>query len=53
MVIVGNEFGIQLAEYQGSYDTVKDKILKDAPDSALFYHAIWGGPITKVEKKEW
>ena len=37
-VIVFDEKGEQLPEYQGQYEEVKDKILRDAPPEATFCH---------------
>ena len=54
MVMVFDVNGEQMPAYQGPYDDVKDKILKDAPPSAVFIH--WSGsdavPET-VTREEW
>jgi hypothetical protein len=41
MVMVFDEKGEQMAEYQGYYDEVKDTILADAPAGSVFNH--WFG----------
>ena len=38
MVLVFDESGEQIPEYQGQYNTVKPQILKAAPPSTLFHH---------------
>ena len=37
-VLVFDESGEQLSQYQGEYKRVKDKILRDAPAGARFFH---------------
>jgi hypothetical protein len=53
MVMVFDENGEQMAEYQGFYKDVRDKILQDAPSGAVFNH--WFGhsvkPLAVVTKK--
>jgi len=39
MVLVFDEGGEQIREYQGSYKEVKENILRDAPSTAVF--AYW------------
>jgi hypothetical protein len=41
MVMVFDEEGEQMPEYQGCYMVVKEKILADAPGGAVFNH--WFG----------
>jgi hypothetical protein len=36
MVIVFDEQGEQIPEYQGEYQKVRESILRDAPDDAVF-----------------
>ncbi|MBA7678161.1 hypothetical protein ES703_86433 [subsurface metagenome] len=36
MVMVFDEMGGQISEYQGQYEEIKGKILKDAPLNAVF-----------------
>ena len=38
MVMVFDNKGEQIPEYQGYYEDVKDKILADAPEGTLFNH---------------
>jgi hypothetical protein len=47
MVMVFNENGEQIPEYQGRYAEVKDKIVSDAPAGARFNH--WFGYTLKPE----
>ena len=54
MVMVFDEKGEQLPDYQGSYDEVRDRILADAPAGAVFNH--WFGHSPKpdiVRTKSW
>jgi hypothetical protein len=54
MVMVFDEDGEQLPEYQGRYVEVKEKIMADAPAGAIFNH--WFGHSFKpdmVETKRW
>ena len=41
MVLVLNEHGEQMPEYQGYYENVKNRILADAPTGSVFNH--WFG----------
>lgn len=41
MVVVFDENGEQMPEFQGRYDQVKARILARAPASAKFYHGMW------------
>ncbi len=54
MVMVFDDSGEQLTAYQGQYDSVRAKIVQDAPLEAVFL--CWFGsnsiPIT-VSKEEW
>jgi hypothetical protein len=47
MVLVFNENGEQIPEYQGRYSDVIDKIISDAPEGAVFNH--WFGYTLKPE----
>ena len=38
MVLVFDEKGKQMPQYQGRYDKVRDRILRDAPPDAVFWH---------------
>jgi hypothetical protein len=54
MVMVFDEFGEEMPEYQGSYYIVKDRIIADATDVSVFNH--WFGFAKKpykVEMKCW
>jgi hypothetical protein len=54
MVLVFDEKGRELPEYQGQYDDVRDRILEDAPAGAVFNH--WFGHSLKadvVSTKKW
>jgi len=54
MVMVFDEKGEQLPEYQGCYIVVKEKIMADAPAGAVFNH--WYGHSSKSEEvapKSW
>jgi hypothetical protein len=48
MVMVFDERGEQLDEYQGHYQDVREKILTDAPAGAVFNH--WFGYSLEPEK---
>lgn len=41
MVLVFDENGEQITQYQGYYQDVKDKIIADAPPGSIFNH--WYG----------
>ena len=54
MVLVFNEDGEQIPEYQGQYHEVKEGILKDAPPEAVFGHWFdYETDITTVSREEW
>jgi len=38
MVLVFDEEGEQIPDYQGDYEEVKESILRDAPSTAIFAH---------------
>jgi len=46
-VMVFDEKGEQMPQYQGRYDAVKAKILAHAPGS------VWAASLDPVERKEW
>jgi hypothetical protein len=48
MVMVFDERGQQLGEYQGHYQDVREKILADAPAGAVFHH--WFGYSLEPER---
>jgi len=51
MVMVFNDGGEQIPEYQGQYEDVKDRILADAPAGTVFNH--WFGCSPEPESVEW
>ena len=53
VVIVFDQDGEQIPEYQGHYDQVRDLILRDAPESAKFYHAVFNLSDKPVAREEW
>jgi len=53
MVMVFDEKGEQLPEYQGRYEEVKDKILADAPPSARFFRDVWLMYGNAIPREEW
>ena len=54
MVMVFDEEGEPIPEYQGQYDEVKENILKDAPPDAVFTHGFTNsGELGKVPREEW
>ncbi|GAG61625.1 unnamed protein product [marine sediment metagenome] len=50
-VIVFDEKGEQVPEYQGQYEEVKDKILRDAPPDATFCHVVTS--LRAIPREEW
>ena len=54
MVMVFDKEGEQIPKYQGQYEGVKEKILKDAPPEAVFAHGYSDtGELIKVSREEW
>lgn len=53
LVMVFDEKGNQLLDYQGRYEKVKAKILRDAPESATFSHGIWKMSGEAIPREEW
>jgi len=55
LVAVFDQFGDQMQEYNGKYADVRDKILADAPDTAIFYSAMWriSGSRDIVDRSWW
>ena len=54
MLMVFDERGRQVVEYQGQYDEVKEKILKDAPPDTLFgYFLDYDSELRVVLREEW
>jgi hypothetical protein len=57
MVLVFDEKGEQMPEFQGRYEAVRTKILVRVPKEAKFYHGTWN-PLGRrikgeVPRKEW
>ena len=54
MVMVFDENGEQIPEYQGRYEEVKESILKDAPKNAVFALGFNdAGVLRQVPREEW
>jgi len=54
MVMVFDERGEQVPEYQDRYDKVRENILKNAPPDTVFWHLFYAEPIVrKVAREEW
>ena len=53
MVLVFDEKGEQMVEYQGRYQDARVKILARAPKKAKFYHGTWPQGRSLVPRKEW
>ncbi len=54
MVIVFDKKGEQVPEYQGQYEEVKEKILRDAPPDTLFgYFLNYETELEIVPRGEW
>ncbi len=54
MVMVFDKKGEQIPEYQGRYEEVKGKILRDAPPEAQFcYLPDYGTELKVIPRKEW
>ena len=54
MVMVFDKKGEQISEYQGQYEAVKEKILKDAPLNAVFgYLPDYETELRLVPREEW
>ena len=54
MVMVFDEEGEQIPEYQGQWLQVKESILRDAPAEAIFAHGFNDfGQLLAVPKEEW
>ena len=54
MVMVFDAMGEQIPEYQGQYEDMKEKILRDAPPDAVFNHWFDGAerPVM-VSREDW
>ena len=52
MVLVFDQRGNQIPEYQGKYEDVRERILSDAPPGALFWH-VENRRNRAVSREEW
>lgn len=53
IVIVFDEKGEQVPEYQGLCEEVRDKIMADAPPSARFFRAVWMVYGDAIPREQW
>ena len=54
MVMVFDEQGEQIPEYQNQYQKVKESILKDAPPNTIFaYLSDFEPELRKIPREEW
>jgi len=54
MVMVFDEEGEPILEYQGQYKEVKGSILRDAPPDTVFAHGFTdAGELRKIAREEW
>jgi len=53
MVRVYDNLGKPIPEYEGKYENVKDKILRDAPPETIFHKAGFRKPRSIVSREEW
>ena len=54
LVIVFDQDDEQIPQYQGRYEEVKERILKDAPPEAMFGHWFdYETDIRTVSREEW
>jgi len=54
MIMVFDKRGEQIPEYQGHYEEVKERIIKDAPSDAIFAYGFTDiGELRKVLREEW
>ncbi|MBA7597915.1 hypothetical protein ES703_04923 [subsurface metagenome] len=53
IVLVFDEKGEQIPEYQGKYEDVRVKILAHAPKSARFFHGVWVVSHKSIPRKDW
>ena len=51
-VMVCDEKGEQIPEYQGRYEDVKDKILKDSSPATEFSTGVWKKSLTVISREE-
>lgn len=53
IVLVFDEHGEQVPEFQGYYEKVKVKILAHAPRGTVFLYMDWPKIFTKVSRGKW
>jgi hypothetical protein len=54
MVMVFDEEGEQIPEYQGQYEEVKESVLRDALPDTIFTHGFAAtGELLEVQREEW
>jgi hypothetical protein len=53
MVLVFDESGAQMPEYNGPYDQQKAKVLRDAPSTARFWRGVWRMSAEEVDRDNW
>ena len=54
MVMVFDEWGEQIPEYQGQYEKVRESILDNAPSTTIFALGFTdAGELRKVPREEW
>ena len=54
IVMVFDEAGEQIPEYQGQYEVMKESILKDAPRQAIFGYLCDHEPeLRRVSREDW
>jgi hypothetical protein len=53
IVVVFDETGEPIPEYQGHYDQVRDMILKDAPPAPRFTKAEFRLQMSQTDREEW
>lgn len=54
LVMVFDDRGEQMPAYQGKYDEVRERVVKDAPPDAMFLHWFGSNAIPEtVSREEW
>ena len=54
IVMVFDESGEEIPEYQGQYGEVRESVLRDAPADAVFAHGFTdSGKLQEVAREEW
>lgn len=52
-VRVFDKRGVQILKYQGQYEKVKKRVLRDAPAGAKFYHESLDGILDAAPREKW